>query len=68
MNGFKVFYDEDADILFLGCEGKEEEFVEIQPNVHVELDKNKNIIGVEILNASKILKNAVSKMSSKVKA
>lgn len=50
-------YDPKSDILYIVAKkGREEEFVEIAPGVNVELDEKGEVIGVEILNASKILK------------
>jgi uncharacterized protein YuzE len=52
-----VHYDKDSDILNFGVKkGFEEEFVEIAPGVSAEFDEKKNLIGIEVLNASKILK------------
>ena len=49
----KVSYDAEADVLALYVRGgAEEEFVEVAPNVSVELDKRGSVIGVEVLNAS----------------
>lgn len=67
MGDFNIFYDEGADILFFGKRGEEEEFVEIEPNIHVELDKEKNVIGVEIIQASRCLREALPKMVEKAK-
>ena len=51
-----VHYDPEADVLALYAgKGREEEFVEIAPNISVELDKAGSVIGVEIINASKVL-------------
>ena len=36
--------------------GDEEEFVEIAPGVAVELNNKKKVIGVEVMNASKMLR------------
>jgi len=36
--------------------GEEEEYVEVAPGVGVELDANGAVIGIEILNASEVLK------------
>jgi uncharacterized protein YuzE len=48
-------YDLQSDIFYLGLKpGVEEEFREIAPGVHVELDNQGAIIGVEILNASHV--------------
>ena len=57
MSKQSVHYDRQSDVLYLGVQnGLEEEFVEIAPGVNVELDENGKVIGVEVLNASKILK------------
>jgi uncharacterized protein YuzE len=53
-------YYKDEDILYLNLkEGPEYKSVEISPDVTVELGKNSEIIGIEILNASKHFKNSV---------
>lgn len=50
-------YDSQGDVLYLGIKkGEEEEFIEVSPGVNVELNSQREIIGVEILNASKILR------------
>lgn len=52
-----VNYDADSDILYIVArKGKEEEFVEIIPGINVELDEKGEVIGIEILDASKFLK------------
>ena len=52
-----VHYDPEADVLgFYMGKGSEEEFIELAPDVSLELDKSGEIIGLEILNASKVLK------------
>lgn len=53
-----VRYDPRVDVMaiYIGNGSEEEEFVEIAPNVAVELDKKGAVIGVEILNASKVLR------------
>ena len=57
MNKNLINYDAEADALAVYIsKGKEEEFIDIAPNVVAELDKNGSIIGVEILNASKVLR------------
>lgn len=51
----KYNYDKKSDSLFIWLkEGKEESFEEIVPGINVELDKNNNIIGVEILRVSRL--------------
>lgn len=53
-----VNYDSKSDILYIAAKkGKEEEFVEIAPGINVELDDKGQVIGIEILNASKCLKS-----------
>ena len=52
----KISYDKKADVLyFLLKEGSEEQYKEIAPGVGLELDKKGDLLGVEILNASKVL-------------
>jgi len=52
-----INYDSKSDILYIVAKkGKEEEFVEIAPGINVELDDRGQVIGIEILNASKYLK------------
>ena len=52
-----INYDKEADVLALYInKGLEEEFVEISPNISVELNKKGEVIGIEIINASKVLK------------
>ncbi len=53
----KVYYDKKADVLwFLVKSGPEFEYKEIAPGISVELGEKGELLGVEILNASKILK------------
>lgn len=62
-----VSYDERADVLYiLGQEGPLEEFVEPVPGVHVELDAKGRVIGIEIMNASKILEPLLEGLRAKV--
>jgi len=54
----KINYDPKADVLYIVArKGKEEEFVEIAPGLNAELDENGRVIGIEILNASNVLKS-----------
>jgi|UniRef100_A0A7C4VZN0 uncharacterized protein YuzE len=68
MNPFNVFYDEKEDILYLAKEGVEHEFVEIAPGVNAELDKNGTLIGIELFNASTLLRNVLSPIVKRAKA
>lgn len=52
----EIHYDLSSDSVYLGfTRGEEESFVEVSPCVSVELDENGQPIGIEILNASKVL-------------
>ena len=52
-----VNYDSKSDVLYIVTrEGREERFVEIAPGINIELDEKDEVIGIEILNASKFLK------------
>ena len=66
MADFKVFYDEKEDILYLSREGVEEEVVELSPGVNAELDMQGNLVGVEIFNASTLLKDVVKLIENKL--
>ena len=68
MKDFKTYYDENSDILFLGKEGEEEEVVEVSPGLNIELDRNGEIIGVEILHASMKLKDVIQPIEKKLSA
>ena len=49
------YYDAESDVFYVGLKkGEEEEFVEVAPGINVELDRKKEIIGIEFLNASKV--------------
>ncbi len=50
----KVHYDKEQDILYLAFkEGPSHEILESSPNIILELDENKEIMGLEIWNAKK---------------
>lgn len=52
----KIYYDKKTDVLwFLIKSGPEEIHKELSPGVSVELGKNGELLGIEILNASKVL-------------
>ncbi|MFH1539534.1 MAG: DUF2283 domain-containing protein [bacterium] len=61
----KVHYDPELDLLYLARQGTEEECVEIHPGVNLELNKDREIIGIEILDASKILKGIIEPLREK---
>ena len=55
-----VNYDKGSDVLYFGVQnGIEEEFVEVAPGVSVELDEKKKVIGIEVMNASRILRSVM---------
>lgn len=52
----KVYYDKKTDVLWLMVKkGAEEEHKEISPGVSIELGKGGELLGIEVLNASKVL-------------
>lgn len=66
MEELKVFYDEINDILYLAREGREEEFIEVFPGINIEMEEGGNFLGIEILNASRILRDVVEPLRKKV--
>ena len=62
----KVNYDSQVDVLYLAREGQEENVVEIYPGINLEMDANGELIGVEILQASKMLKEVIGPLMQKV--
>lgn len=68
-NNEKVNYDSKSDALYLGLKnGIEEEFVEVAPGVNVELDEQGKVLGVEILNASRVLRSVLAGMRGRALA
>ena len=50
----KYHYDKKSDSLFIYLkEGEEESFEEIVPGINIELNKNNEIIGVEVIRVSR---------------
>ena len=59
-----VNYDPNSDVLYIVTRpGSEEEFVEIAPGIHVELDGKGKVIGIEVLHASKVFKSVAKPLS-----
>ena len=51
-----VSYDEGSDSLYIFAKiGREEDVVELVPGVNIELNKSGEVIGIEILRASRFL-------------
>jgi uncharacterized protein YuzE len=61
----KVHYDAEVDVLYLAREGQEEEVVEVYPGLNLELDASGELIGVELLNASELLRQVIGPMMLK---
>lgn len=60
MSRSTVHCDPQSDILyFLVRDGEEERFVEVAEGVNVELDEEGQLLGVEILNASRFLRATI---------
>ncbi len=52
----KIYYDKKTDVLWFNIKsGPEEEYREVTPGISVELGKNGELLGIEILDASKVL-------------
>lgn len=62
-----VNYDRLTDVLYIGVgKGVEEEFIEISPGINVELDSQGKVIGIEVLNASKVLRPMVASFRKQI--
>jgi uncharacterized protein YuzE len=68
MKEFRIYYDEEDDILYLGKEGKEEEVVELSPGVNAELDDSGKLIGIEVFKASRLFKDVIKLMEKRLQA
>jgi uncharacterized protein YuzE len=68
MEDFKIFYDEEEDILYLAKEGREGEVAELSPGVNVELDDSGKLIGVEVFKASGLFKDVIKLMEKRLQA
>jgi len=55
----KALYDHESDSLYIMISrGVEEGFIELAPDINLELGKDGKVIGIEILKASKVLRRA----------
>ena len=62
----RYHYDKKSDSLLIYVqEGEEEDFEEIVPGINAELDKKGNILGVEILKASRFSEDLKKKIALK---
>ena len=58
-----VRYDSKADALYiLTRKGAEEEMIEMAPGVNLELNERGGVIGIEILNASRLFRDVTKSM------
>ncbi len=62
----KVTYDEEADILYIAREGEEVRVEEVSPGVNLEFDAQGELIGIEVLRASVMLKEVAVPLLRKV--
>jgi uncharacterized protein YuzE len=59
-------YDEKSDSLYIHVkDGEEEKFEEIVPGINIELDKNNDIIGIEVLKATRFSQSLKSPVEIK---
>ena len=62
----KYHYDKKSDSLFIYLkEGEEESFEEIVPGINIELNKNNEVIGIEVLKASRFSENLKKQITLK---
>jgi len=60
----KYNYDKESDSLFITVkEGEEDSFEEIIPGINVELNDKEEVIGIEILKASRFKEKLKDKIS-----
>jgi uncharacterized protein YuzE len=60
MNKTKMTYFKDDDIIHINIsDGIETNSVELSPNITAEIDKNGELIGIEILNASTFVRDSI---------
>ena len=62
MQNFNFDYDLENDDLFLYLENKKSKGAVELGNFIIDLDKNKEIVAIEIMNAKKVFSDAVSKI------
>ncbi len=64
-----VRYDAKADAIYiLTRKGAEEEVVEMAPGVNLELNDQGGVIGIEILNASRLFRRITKSMYQQLQA
>ena len=59
----RVLYDEESDILYVViAEGEEEGLIELAPDINLEIGEKGKIIGIEIINAKKLMEKKTTKI------
>ena len=62
----KYHYDKKSDSLFIYLkEGEEERFEEIIPGINIEFNKNNEVIGIEVIRASRFSESLKKPMTVK---
>lgn len=69
----KIEYDKEVDAAYIYLKypikpGEATETIEVNENIIVDFDKHNKMIGIEVLNASKILNKEVIETTKKVTA
>ncbi len=61
-----VHYDSKVDAIYIAMKGgPESEVREVAPGVNVELNRKKEIIGIEILNAAQFFKSVLKPLEKR---
>lgn len=59
----RITYDEENDVLHvIIAEGEEEGFIELAPNINLEIGEKGRIIGIEILNVKEMFDEKAQKL------
>jgi len=59
----RVLYDEESDVLYVViAEGEEEGFIELAPGINLEIGEKGKIVGIEIINAKKLMEKKTTKI------
>ena len=65
---FRILYDPELDIPCLARQGQEERVVEVSPGTNSEFDAKGELLGIEILNASRLMKQVIEPLHVKALA
>ncbi len=61
----KVSYDPEADVLYLAREGQLALVEEVYPGINLELDDRGELLGIEILRASELLREVLAPLGQR---